>query len=110
MGEVGVAGDLCSPSESGEEELCPLLELSLAKRFPFGPPGGFSEMGEKDRYTERLTVEAVEETTRGEGEGEGLGEGVQRSESPRGTSPSSSPVARNGSSFGRFTASSTLQA
>ena len=106
MGEVGVVGDLGTPSESGEEELCPLLEFSPTERLPLAPPGGFSEMGEKVRCVERLVVETVEETMR-EGEEEGLGEGVQRSESPRGTSPSSSPV--NGSSLGRFTASSTLQ-
>ena len=116
MGEGGVVGDGGTTSESGDDELWPLLEVSPSECLPLGVvfPGGFSEMGEKVprccEVVERLAVETAEEgATTGEGEEEGLGDGVQRSESPSGAPPSSSPSARNGSSLGIFTANSTLQ-
>ena len=101
-GEVGVVGEGGMTSEMGD------MELSPSDIFPLDalPPdsGGFSEMGEKMRWEERLAVETAEEAMKGEGEEQGLGEGVQRSQSPEGP-----PTSSNSSSLGRFTASSTLQ-
>lgn len=61
-----------------------------------------SVIGEKPRYARILGATAA-----GEGDGEGEGVGVQWSESPDSCVPSSWRD-RNGSSFGKFTASSTL--